>query len=180
MTANEQIIAQTKKWVTDVVIACNFCPFAAKEVKQNKINYQVEEGTGMKPSIEAFLSACVKMDNDGNIETTLMIFSAGFSDFHNYLNLVALAEKALRKKGYEGTYQVASFHPDYCFAGANYDDAANYTNRSIYPMLHLIREESIEAAMARYEKHEDIPERNINFARAKGTTYMKMLRDSCL
>ena len=180
MTGNEQIIAQTKSWITEVVIACNFCPFAAKEVKQNTIHYQVEESTVLKVCIDAFVRECIKLDSDEKIETTLLIFSNGFADFNDYLNLVALAEKSLKRKGYEGVYQVASFHPLYCFAGAENDDAANYTNRSVYPMLHLLREVTIEAALTKYTNHEEIPQRNIAFAREKGITYMKLLRDSCL
>lgn len=180
MPNNEQIIAQTKKWVTDVVVACNFCPFAAKEVKQNKIRYQIEHSTDIKTCVESFEKECINLDEHDDIETTLLIFPNGFENFSDYLKLVTLAEKVLKKMGYEGVYQVASFHPLYCFAGAPDNDAANYTNRSIYPMLHLIREESIEAALARYTDPQRIPERNIHFAREKGTVYMKMLRDSCL
>ena len=180
MLADAKIIEQTKKWITDVVIACNFCPFAAKEVKQNKIRYKVESNVDIKTCIESFLQECATLDADENIETTLLIFSNGFTDFSEYLDLVSLAEKALKKKSYEGIYQVASFHPQYCFAGSANNDAANYTNRSIYPMLHLLREESIEAALERYTTPGEIPEHNIDFARKKGTAYMKMLRDSCL
>ena len=90
------------------------------------------------------------------------------------------AEKLLKRKGYEGVYQLASFHPHYRFAAASAGDAANYTNRSPYPMLHLLKEESIEKALQHYPNPEQIPERNIQFAREKGPAYMKMLRDSCL
>lgn len=180
MPDNGQIIAQTQKWITDVVIGLNFCPFAAKEVKQNKVYYRVENNADIKTVIEAFLQECVRLDEHEKIETTLLILPDSFANFDDYLKLITLAEKALKKKGYEGVYQVASFHPKYCFAGSDDNDAANYTNRSVYPMLHLLREESIDAALARYETPEDIPERNIKFTREKGIAYMKMLRDSCL
>ncbi|HEV7782749.1 MAG TPA: DUF1415 family protein, partial [Chitinophagaceae bacterium] len=85
-----------------------------------------------------------------------------------------------KQNGYEGIYQLASFHPLYLFANSSPTDAANYTNRSVYPMLHLLREESIDKALAHYSDPENIPERNINFAHEKGLTYMKMLRDACL
>ena len=77
-------------------------------------------------------------------------------------------------------YQLASFHPMYRFASSVKNDAADYTNRSIYPMLHLLRESSIEKAVAHYENPENIPERNVDFARKKGLTFMKLLRDSCI
>jgi hypothetical protein len=112
------------------------------------------------------------------IETSFLIFPRAFSKFDDYLYLLSLAESFLKKKGYEGVYQVASFHPLYLFAGSDENDPANYTNRSIYPMLHLLREESIDKALENYNDPENIPERNINFAREKGLVYMKMLRDS--
>lgn len=174
-----QIIEHTRKWITDVVVACNFCPFAAREVKRNSIHYQVEMGAGIEHSLTIFLQECKRLDEQPDIETILLIFPNAFQEFNQYLDLVSKAEKLLKKKGYEGVYQVASFHPDYRFANAPADDPANYTNRSVYPMLHLLREESIEQALKRYPDPDSIPEKNIDFARNKGITYMKMLRDSC-
>lgn len=178
--ATAQIIEQTRKWITDVVIACNFCPFAAREVKRNSIHYQVETANTTEACLTAFLQECKRLDEQPAIETVLLIFPHAFPAFDQYLDLLGLAEKLLKKKGYEGIYQVASFHPEYRFAGAPADDPANFTNRSIYPMLHLLREESIEAALKRYPDPDSIPADNIHFARDKGYTYMKMLRDSCL
>jgi len=176
---NERIIQQTKKWITDVVIGCNFCPFAAKEVKQNTIHYRVELATSMEHCLQAFMQECQRLDNEPAIETTLIIFPNAVPGFEDYLELVELAEQLIEQYNYEGVYQVASFHPEYCFAGAPVDDAANYTNRSIYPMLHLLREESIEQALEKYSDAAQIPERNIKFAHEKGVEYMKVLRDAC-
>ena len=81
----------------------------------------------------------------------------------------------MEEKGYEGVYQLASFHPDYCFADSDEDDPANYTNRSPYPMLHLIREASIERALASYKNPENIPETNIKLARELGLDKMQSL-----
>jgi len=127
-----------------VVVGCNFCPFAAREVKAGSIHYQVEDATELSYSLQAFLQECTRLDEEEAIETTLLIFPDAFQRFEDYLDLVALAEKLLKKSGYEGVYQVASFHPLYRFAKTAADDPENYTNRSIYPMLHLLREERIE------------------------------------
>ncbi|WP_276480154.1 DUF1415 domain-containing protein [Paraflavitalea pollutisoli] len=178
--STEQIIEQTRKWVKDVVIGCNFCPFAAREVKRNSVRYEVVTATRTDDSLSILLEACKRLDMEPDTETTLLIFPIAFADFEEYLDLVAMAEQLLKKKGYEGVYQVASFHPQYRFAGAPADDAANFTNRSVYPMLHLLREASIEAALKKYPDPDSIPADNIHFARDKGYTYMKMLRDSCL
>jgi len=174
-----EIIEHTKRWIEDVVIACNFCPFASKEVKRNTINYKVARNKDEAP-LDLFLKECERLDLNKEIETTLLIFPGAFQSFDDYLDLVIQAEKLLKKQGYEGIYQVASFHPNYRFANSKADDAANFTNRSPYPMLHLLREESIEKALLRYPNPENIPENNIRFARKKGFAYMNMLRDSCL
>jgi hypothetical protein len=180
MDTRAMVIEQTKKWITSVVVGCNFCPFAAREVKRNSIHYQVETSRDLNVCLQAFLQECIRLDNEEAIETTLLIFPNTFPTFDAYLDLLSLAERALKKKEYEGIYQVAGFHPLYRFADTRDNDAANYTNRSIYPMLHLLREEKIEQALQHYPDPEQIPERNIQFAREKGQAYMKMLRDSCL
>ena len=178
MMRSEQIIDRTKKWIIDVVIGCNFCPFAANVVKQQTIFYMVEESNEMDVCLDSFVQEMERLDNDEGIETSLLIFPNAFQQFDDYLDLLSLAEKLLKRKGYEGIYQLASFHPLYLFANSDENDPANYTNRSIYPMLHLLREESIDKALAYYKDPESIPARNINFAKEKGLAYMKMLRDA--
>ncbi len=174
------IIAQTTNWIKSVVIGCNFCPFAAKAVQLKSIRYVVLPDATTESALESFFDELRFLDQTKNIETTLLIFPNNFLDFEEYLDLVTLAEHLSRDHDYEGIYQVASFHPDYCFQDANPDDPANYTNRSIYPMLHLLREDSITNAIEHYPDPEGIPQRNIDFARKKGLNYMQLLRASCL
>ena len=180
MEKQSEVIAQTKKWIVDVVIGCNFCPFAAREIKRDTIYYEVTSAKTLDEGIKLFLNECRRLDTDNTIETSFLIFPDSFQSFDEYLYLVAQAEKVIKQRDYEGIYQVASFHPLYCFAGSPANDAANYTNRSPYPMLHLLREEKIEQALEKYPDPEAIPDRNIRFAREKGEAYMKMLRDACL
>jgi hypothetical protein len=180
MDDKERVIDQTKKWINDVIIGCNFCPFAAKVIKQQTAYYQVENSIESKICLDGFLNEILRLDGDANIETSFLIFPNSYESFDDYLDLVILVEKLIFDKGYEGVYQVASFHPLYQFDGTNYDDAANFTNRSVYPMLHLLREESIEKALENFKSPESIPDTNINFAREKGLVYMKLLRESCL
>lgn len=180
MEKTAHIITQTREWIEKVVIGCNFCPFAARVVKDNSIHYQVEEATELAPCLQSFMQECTRLDSIPAIATTILIFPGAFQRFDDYLDLVDLAEKLLKKNGYDGIYQVASFHPLYRFAGTAADDAANYTNRSIYPMLHLLREDQITQALSHYPNPDQIPARNVGFARAKGAVYMQMLRESCL
>ena len=179
MPSTTKEIEQTQNWIRDVVIACNFCPFAANVVKKKTIFYRVENSNSLQTCLTALAQELVRLDTDENIETTLLILTNATQYFDDYLDFFAAAEVFLKQEGYEGIYQLASFHPLYCFAGAAENDAANYTNRSPYPMLHLLRESSIDAALLNYKNPEAIPQHNINFARQKGLLYMQMLRDAC-
>ncbi len=175
---SEHIIDQTKKWIVDVVIGCNLCPFAANVIKQQTISYHVETSMDQEHCLHSFVYELERLDNNDRIETSFLIFPNKFEKFDDYLDLVSLTEELMKRKGYEGIYQVASFHPLYLFAGSDENDAANYTNRSIYPMLQLLREESIDKALKHYQYPEGIPDRNIHFTREKGLIYMKTLRDA--
>lgn len=176
----KKIIGQTQKWIKDVVIDLNFCPFAAKALLKKSIHYSVLQNADIKMILETLIKEMEHLDVNENIETTFIIFSKDFSDFEEYLDLVDTAQQLLEEEGYEGIYQLASFHPDYYFEGAEKEDPANYTNRSVYPMLHLLREESITKALSLYKNPELIPEHNIKLAREKGLQYMQMLRVACL
>ncbi len=180
MLKTEEIVAQTKKWITDVVIACNFCPFANKVVKENTVHYEVASFLDKKDILQTVNVALKRLSEDKTIETSFLIFPNGLEDFSTYLDVLNEAEIMLRKNGYKGIYQLASFHPAYMFAGSSENDAANYTNRSIYPMIHLLREASITKALKYYGSTDNIPSNNIAFAKEKGLAYMKMLRDSCV
>ncbi len=175
----EKIVRQTKKWIMDVVIGCNFCPFASKVMRDKKVHFRIEASETLSVCLEAFVQECERLNQDETIETTIIILPKSFQQFANYLNFVSLVERLLKKHRYEGIYQVASFHPDYCFAGDAPNSASNFTNRSPYPMLHILREDSVEQAIKQYPNASHIPLRNVNFAKEKGEAYMKMLRDSC-
>jgi len=172
---SEQIIAQTKKWITDVVVGCNFCPFAAKELKRGSIHYQVVADAGTATTLEAALMMLRLLDNSSDIETAFLILPNSFRLFDVYLSLVERAEQLLRQENYEGIYQVASFHPQYVFAGSTNNDPSNYTNRSPYAMLHFLREDSVSKAVDNYPGINEVPERNIAFTREKGLRYMQQL-----
>ena len=179
-TIPSTIIAQTTQWINSVVIGCNFCPFASRAMLRKSIRYMVLPEATLESALASVVEELQFLDRMEDIETTLVIFPGQFSDFEEYLDLVDMAEDLSAEQGYEGVYQIASFHPEYCFAGAKNDDPANYTNRSPYPMLHLLREESITRALEHFEDPEGIPERNMAFAEQKGLKYMQMLRAACL
>ncbi len=179
MILTEEAIAHTQRWIKSVVIDCNFCPFAARVYTNQTIHYTVSELQAAKDVLPLIQALFELLEEDPKTETAFLILPESFRDFDDYLSLVKKADRLLVKAGYEGIYQVASFHPDYCFQDADEDDPANYTNRSPYPMLHFLREESVEKALKFFPHPETIPEKNVDFARSKGLPYMQMLLSAC-
>ena len=177
---DELIIQQTQNWIKEVVIGCNFCPFAAKAMLKQNIRYTVLTSVNIQASLEHVAKEMLLLDDEPESETSFIIFANNFTSFSEYLLLVDKAEQLLSKTGYNGIYQLASFHPDYCFAGSDENDPANYTNRSIFPMLHFLREDSVTAALENFPSPEKIPQNNIYFAEQKGLLYMQMLRKGCI
>ena len=171
-------IVQTKQWLEEIVIGLNFCPFAKKEFVNDTIHYQVSASGQIKAALQELSLQYQYLSEHDELETTLVIFSSGFRQFERYLDLVDYANELLVTSGYEGVFQLASFHPDYCFEGEDLDDAANYTNRSPYPTLHLIREKSMARVLSVYQQPEEIPENNIKLAHDKGANYFKNVLES--
>jgi hypothetical protein len=180
LPGDSKIISQTQCWINTVIVGLNFCPFAKREVDLGRIHYQICRDKEVEQALQCLVEECQRLDENPAIETTLLIFAEGFQIFESYLDLLHLANELLLAEGYEGIYQLASFHPDYCFEGESIGDAANYTNRSPYPMLHLIREASLERALEIYPNPESIPERNIKVARDKGAEQMREIIGKCL
>lgn len=172
---HKALIAPTRQWLKDVVIGFNFCPFARREFESGRVRYRVAESRKTKLLITALLEELHFLDGHDEIETTLLIFSEGLGDFYDYLDFLGLAQLTLEEVGYDGVFQLASFHPEYVFEGEAFDDASNYTNRSPSPMIHLIREASIERAVAAHRDVDGIPERNQILAREKGAEFWRAL-----
>ena len=173
------IIAQTQRWIETVVIGHQFCPFASHVFVADTIHYQVSVQEQLETCLQALVAECQRLDNDQDIETTLIIYPQGYADFDLFLEMLELAENLLIVQGYEGVYQLASFHPHYQFEGADANDPANFTNRSPFPMLHLLREASLERAICEYPDSDSIPERNIEHARVMGFETLAALLKSC-
>lgn len=167
------LIGQTKDWLEQVVIGLNFCPFAKKEFVNNTIHYCVSWHKKMDAALTDVATELQRLEKNADIETTLVIFNQGFNSFERFLDLVDYANQLLVDLGYEGEFQIANFHPDYLFEGEPADSASHYTNRSPYPTLHLIREQSMARAVAHYPDPESIPDNNIALAEQKGISYFE-------
>jgi uncharacterized protein len=178
--STDKVIEQTKKWITDVVVGCNFCPFAARELKRGSIYYEVLDDATNENTLKAVVKIFSLLDSDETIETALIILPNDYDSFSTYLDIVDKAEILLEKENYEGIYQIASFHPKYMFAGSTIIDPSNYTNRSPYPMLHFLREESVSRAVDAHPNIDDVPEQNVQYAKEKGLDYMQKLFAACI
>ena len=166
----EEVEALTRQWVETMVVGLNLCPFAAPVVKKDTLRYAVTEGQSEEDLAHAFLSELEKIQkaNEVDIATSLVIMPKALTDFYDYLDMLAVFENLLKASGLEGTFQLASFHPNYQFAGVAAEDLSHWTNRSPFPMVHIIREGQMERVLAHYPNPDAIPERNINLLRELG------------
>ena len=160
-------ITTTKKWIETFVIQHNLCPFAKKPFLQNTIRYELYEGTDREELGIILQNECLFLKNTpkSSTETTILIIPNALNDFNKYLDYLDFANRLIFALRLDGVLQIASFHPDYQFDGTTKEDVTNYTNRSPFPLLHLLREESVEAALAHYEEPENIPEKNMETMR---------------
>jgi hypothetical protein len=177
--ADERVIESCRQWVETVIVALNFCPFAKPVVNAGRVDYKVINERGVEQGLMALSDQLSYLANNDHVETSLLIYPQGLESFDDYLDFAAIADDLLLEEGYEGVFQIATFHPDYCFEGQQQDDASNYTNRSPYPILHILREASIEAALEGVSSPDKIPSRNIELARAKGLEGMQALLTAC-
>ncbi|MDR5906973.1 DUF1415 domain-containing protein [Franzmannia qiaohouensis] len=154
-------VMATRQWVEQFVVGHTVCPFAAREVEADRVRYRAVSARNWEALLTTLIEECRGLDASPQVETTLLVLEEGAEDFDDYLDLLALAERLMVDQGYEGVYQLASFHPDYCFADAAEDAVENYTNRSPWPLLHLLREASLSAVLEHHPDPEAIPERNM-------------------
>ena len=176
---DQPLITATQTWLKTIIIDYSLCPFAKRELDRGSIYFSVNHETDIERCLLDLLSEFERLNTDDGIETSLLIYAEAFKDFDDYLDFLELAEAVLSDQDYEGIYQLASFHPDYRFEGAPKDDPANYTNRSPYPMIHILRETSLEKAIDSYPNPEQIPERNIELMRELGIAKVQSLLAAC-
>ena len=178
----QTILAQTRCWVERAVVALNLCPFAKKPVDGEQVRYVVSEARDeatLLAELQAELDQ-LRATDPSAVETTVLIHPWVLNDFYDYNDFLGVVDAFLQQEGYAGEFQVASLHPHYQFAGTEPGDAENYTNRSPYPILHLLREELLERAILSYARPDKIPERNIRTMESLGAEKMRALLDECM
>jgi hypothetical protein len=177
---DSEIIGSVQRWVDCFVVDMNLCPFAQRELINNRIRFALTAAKTEEELLIALQTELELLDSDTSIETTLLIHAKVLQDFCNYNQFLDYADKLLLQTGFEGVYQIASFHPNYQFGGTAPDDAENYTNRSPYPMLHIIREQSLERAIADSTDLDQVPARNIELMNHLGKDKLQALMQVCI
>ncbi len=150
------------RWLNEVVIGLNLCPFAGKPTGENRVRFFISHANDDEVLLQDLQCEMELLDEKpaSEIETTMVVVPQHLHDFFDYNQFLNWAERMIKRNGWTGVYQLATFHPDYRFAGAEPEDAETLTNRAPYPILHIIREASLEKALHYYEGVEDVPENN--------------------
>jgi hypothetical protein len=166
----EAVVAATRTWLEQAVIGLQLCPFASSPYLNDRVRYYVSterSSVGLREDLRHELQ--LLQDTDPlTCETTLLIHPHALTDFRDYNDFLDECDALLAELGLDGELQVASFHPRYQFAGTRAEDIENYTNRSPFPMLHLLREASVARAVASFPAVDQIGEKNIATLRRLG------------
>ncbi len=175
--AQSDVIHATREWLEKAVIGLNLCPFAKAVHLRGQVRFVVSDATDEESLLADLLHELESLyDADaGEVETTLLIHPWVLGDFLDYNQFLDIADAAISELELDGEIQVASFHPDYQFAGSQPGDIENFSNRSPYPTLHLLRETSIARAVAAFPDAASIYDRNIDTLRSLGHAGWKRL-----
>ncbi|RAE28060.1 DUF1415 domain-containing protein [Burkholderia multivorans] len=168
--STDEIVAATRHWLARAVIGLNLCPFAKSVYVKDQVRYAVSDAAALDTALadlEAELRALEAAD-PRQIDTTLVIYPHAFADFVDYNDALFFADRLVQQLKLDGVLQIASFHPQYRFDGSEPDDIENYTNRAPYPILHLLREDSIARAVDAFPDAAAIYEKNQETLRRLG------------
>jgi hypothetical protein len=167
---NDEVVSGTRRWLERSVIGLNLCPFAESAYRADRVRFYVSEQRSAAGLLQDLRSELISLHaaDPKHCETALLIHPWTLNDFLEYNDFLDVCDATVGELGLEGELQVASFHPQYQFAGTASDDIENYTNRSPYPMLHLLREASVERAIAAVGDTDEIYRRNIRTLRDLG------------
>lgn len=176
---DEQIVLAVQQWVDTFVVGMNLCPFAKRELVKHRVRFVATAARTSEQLLKALQDELELLNRQSSVETTLLIHPHVLQDFYDFNDFLDEADHLLMEMELEGVYQIASFHPDYQFGGTQPNDAENYTNRSPYPVLHVLREASLERAIADYPDVDDIPQRNIELMNTLGQHKLQALLRSC-
>ena len=172
-------IAETERWLQRAVIGLNLGPFAKAVHVRNQVRFALSEASTSEELLEDLGAELLRLRDApaAEIDTTLLVHPGVLGDFLDYNDFLEDADALVEELGLEGVLQVASFHPDYQFAGTGADDVENFTNRSPYPTLHLLREDSVARAVEAFPDPDAIVDRNVETLRRLGRDGWRALFD---
>ena len=168
--ADADPIALTRRWLERAVIGLNLCPFAKAVHAKGQVRYVLSDADTPQALLEQLGEELLRLrDTPAEaVDTTLLVHPRVLVDFLDYNDFLDEADALVEALGLDGVLQVASFHPDYRFAGTEPDDLGNFSNRAPFPTLHLLREDSVERAVAAFPDPDAIVERNLETLRELG------------
>ena len=172
-------LATVTQWIETVVIGLNLCPFAGPVVQKGGLNLQVWDGRDLNDLVEDVTLALSGLAAAGPDHTSIIVLTEALADFSDYNDFLGILDAVIEDVGLSGVIQIASFHPDYCFAEHAPDDVANYTNRAPYPLIHLLRENDVSHAVDNVTDTLQIPIRNVTLMRELGQEQMLKLLAAC-
>lgn len=173
----EFVVSATVAWIEKIVIGLNLCPFAKPIHVKGQIRYVVSQACSSKNLLEELRCELTTFasDSDAPIESVLLIHPHALKDFEDYNGFLELCNLLIDELHLEGIIQIASFHPRYQFAGTDFEDVSNYTNRSPFPMLHLLKESSVTRAIESFPNSENIVKSNIATMKTLGKAKLEAL-----
>ncbi len=179
MNEDDSIIALTRAWLEEAVIGLNLCPFAQAVHSRGQIAYRVSHARMLETLLDDLSRSLQDLLDTptSTTDTMLLIHPWVLQDFLDYNDFLGLTDQLLEDSGLDGVLQIASFHPDYRFVGVDADDITNHTNRSPFPMLHLLREDSLDRAIAAIPDADSIVERNLTTLRKLGADGWQALQE---
>ncbi len=163
LTHTTSVVETVQQWFEQVVLGLNLCPFAHRPARLQQIRFHLSHATNETELMEDLVSEMQNLAacDAQTLETTLVISPKLLEDFYDYQFFLEEANRQLKRHHWQGVFQLASFHHNYRFAGATPEEASNLTNRSPYPIIHILREESLSRVLDRVDHPDDIPETNI-------------------
>lgn len=163
-----EVEQQVRQWVERIVIGLNLCPFAGAPYKNGLVRITVSQATTSETLLDELRRELLLLDDSPaeTLETTLIVIEAMLAEFDDYNQFLELVDEVLELEDWANEFQVASFHPQYVFAGTRASDPGNLTNRSPWPILHIIREASIDRALEEYPDSDTIPRKNIRLMKS--------------
>ncbi|MGJ8686266.1 MAG: DUF1415 domain-containing protein [Spongiibacteraceae bacterium] len=180
--SEQQLVEQSvRNWLQETVVGLDLCPFAGHVVSGGQLRIVVSEADSEEALLEELYREITLLEITpcSTIETSLIAAPKLFDDFLDYNDYLAVVDGLLEQQDWSGVFQIASFHPDYCFADSTTGDPANFSNRSPYPLFHILREQSVERALQSHSNPEEIPERNIALLRNLPADELKRLYPHC-